>query len=337
MSWKTLITARTFEKVGKSALDLLRENDCEAVIPPRFGPWTETEIIRELDGIDAVLCSPDVYSRTVIRSSNAAGLKIISRWGVGYDSIDVPAASEAGIVVAYTPGMLDEAVADYTFALLLSLARPIGIADQNLKAGRWQPRWGIDVFGKTLGIIGYGRIGRAVARRARGFDMRLLINDLADTPSPQKPKREFTSLPRLLEESDIVTLHASLTSDNRGMMDETAFRRMKSGAFFINTARGGHVDETALIRALSEGWIRGAAVDVFSEEPLPPRHPLLSAPNLILTPHQAPNAIETGELISLTAAQAIVDLKHGKAPQTVLNPEVLRSAALRTPIDSQAT
>ena len=329
MSWKVLITARAFGVVGKPACDLLEANGCELIIPDRFGPLAPEVLSRAIEGKDAVLCSPDPYTEVLMQSPEAAQLKIISRWGVGYDSIDVPAATRAGIVVGYTPGLLDEAVADYAFALLLTAARHTADVHSDMKAGIWKVAWGCDIGGKTLGIVGCGRIGQAVARRAKGFGMRILCYDVFENPAAKELGVEYVSFENLLAESDFVTMHAALTPENHGMMGEKEFRQMKSDSLFINTARGAHVDEPALARALNEGWIGGAAVDAYVEEPLPSEHPFRSAKNLVMSPHQASSTRETGERISSKAAQAIVDLMHGKAPELVVNREVLDSPSLR--------
>jgi lactate dehydrogenase-like 2-hydroxyacid dehydrogenase len=271
----------------------------------------------------------DKFTREVLSSPEAAQLKIISRWGVGYDAIDVLAATAQGIVVAYTPGLLNETVADFAFALLLSLARRVHIGHARMTQGKWEAAWGTDVFGKTLGILGCGRIGQAMARRGTGFGMRLLAHDircgsqLADRPI------EYVSLPELLAESDFLSLHAALTAENRGLIGEKQLRSMKPTAYLINTARGALVDEAALARALQEGWIAGAALDVFTVEPLAADHPFRSVPNLLLTPHFSSFARETGERVSLTAAQAIVDLMHGRKPRFVVDVSVYDSPNLR--------
>jgi phosphoglycerate dehydrogenase-like enzyme len=325
--WKVLITARGVQHAGQQAQEFLRKAGCELIFPPKPGPLKADALIPVLTGTDAVLASLDEYSSSVLALPALAPLKIISRWGIGYDSIDVPAATRNGIVVTYTPGVLDEAVADYTFALLLSLARRVHEAHAVMQRGEWKPAWGDDVGGKTLGIIGFGRIGKAVARRASGFNMRVL----AHTPHPSQDTTgvEFVSLEKLIAESDFVSLHAALTPVTRGMIGETQLRQMKRTAYLVNTARGAIVDEAALIQALTEGRIAGAALDVYVTEPLPVESPLRSTPNLLLSPHQSSYARGTGERLSLAAAQAIVDLMHGKKPQNVLNPEVLTSPALR--------
>jgi phosphoglycerate dehydrogenase-like enzyme len=335
MSWKVLITARTLNEVGKEALAILRAAGCELTIPPRFGPYPANELQPLLKGHDAVFASMDKFTPAVLKSDEAARLKMISRWGVGYDAIDVPTATAQGVVIGYTPGLLNETVADFAFALLLSVARQVHIGYQTMSQGLWQGAWGTDVFGKTLGIIGCGRIGQAMARRAAGFNMRLLGYDIqCDPDTLAKAGVDLVSLDELLAQSDFVSLHAALTSDSRGMIGEAQLRKMKPGAYLINTARGALVDEEALARMLREKVIAGAAVDAFVVEPLPKEHPLRDVPNLLLTPHLASFARETGERVSRTGAQAIVDLMNGRKPQFVVNPEVFKMPGLRAALHS---
>jgi glyoxylate reductase len=329
MSWKVLITARVFAVLGKPALDLLRQNGCELILPNPAGPFRLVDLIPQLNGVDATLCSPDQYNAEALRSPAAAKLKLISRWGVGYDSIDIAEATSQGIVVAYTPGMLNETVADWTWALLLGIARRIPHANASMARGEWTPFWGHDVHGKTLGIIGCGRIGQAVARRAAGFDMRVVGYDVA--PCKEKTNIEFVPLDDLLAQSDFVSLHAALTRENRGLIGEAQLRRMKPTAYLINTARGPLINDEALTRALKENWIAGAALDVFAIEPLPADNPLrtVTTPNLLLAPHQASFARETAERVSLAAAQAIVHLMQGRKPRWVVDDSVYNSPKLR--------
>jgi glyoxylate reductase len=329
MSWKVLITASGFGQTGKHALEVLRQAGCQTIIPAKAGPLTASEITALLPEIDAVLASLDDYSATVLGSPAASSLKIIARWGVGYDAIDVTAATRLGIVVTYTPGMLDDSVADYTFALLLCLARRVHEGHAAMREGRWKIEWGNDVAGKTLGIIGCGHIGMAVARRASGFAMRLLAYNRNPKPEAQRLGVKFVSLDQLLAQSDFISIHAALTPETRGMIGEAQFRKMKSGVFLINTARGAIVDESALINALVEKRIAGAALDVFATEPLPADSPLQSTPHLLLSPHQGSSSLETGERVSDMAAKAIVDLMKGRQPQNVLNPEVFKAPQLR--------
>lgn len=332
MSWKVLITARTITEVGTRALEILRSAGCDVIIPPKLGPLPADEILKLLPGVDAALVSPDGYNAAVLASPEAARLKIISRWGVGYDSIDIPAATKQGIVVAYTPGMLDDTVADYTWALLLGIARRIHEGHMGMAAGKWAPAWGHDVFGKTLGVIGCGRIGQAVVRRAAGFNLRVLSYDVASNPNAEKLGVRFVPLDELLEQSDFVTLHAASTPQNRGMLGEAQFRKMKRSAYLINAGRGALIDEAALVKALKEGWIAGAALDTFITEPMKADHPFRTTPNLLIAPHQASFARETGERVSNAAAQAIVDLMQGRKPSLIVNPDVFASPALRAKV-----
>ncbi|MBI3417365.1 MAG: phosphoglycerate dehydrogenase [Verrucomicrobia bacterium] len=329
MSWKILITARTLNEVGKGAVELLQKAGCELITPPKFGPLSAEELLARLPGMDAVFASMDKFTAAVLDSPAASTLKLISRWGVGYDAIDIPAATRNGIVVAFTPGLLNEAVADYAFALLLALARRVHEGHLHMRGGEWKPAWGHDVCGKTLGLIGCGRIGQAMARRGSGFNLRILAYDPFPNAEAEKLGVKFVPLDMLLAESDFVSLHAALTPENRGLLGEAQLRRLRPTAYLINTARGALVDEAALVRGLREGWFAGAALDAFAVEPLPKDHPLYTAPNVLITPHQASFARETGERVSVTAAQAIVDLMQGRRPQMVVNPDVFASASLR--------
>lgn len=332
MSWNVLITAKNIVEVGQPALALLRAAGCRVELAPRWGPLPPAELEPLLTGYDAALVSMDKFTAPVLASKAAAGLKILSRWGVGYDAIDIPAATTQGIVVGYTPGLLDETVADLAFALILSVARNVHLGHAGMVAGQWKQVWGTDVHNKTLGLLGCGRIGQAVARRAAGFNLRQLGYDVAPSPHAENLGVKFVSLDELLAESDFLSLHAALTPDNRGLLSEERLRRMKRSAFLINTARGALVDEAALARLLQEGVIAGAALDAFVVEPLPLDHPLRSAPNVLLTPHFASCARETGERVSTTAAQAIVDLMQGRRPKFVVNPAVFDSPACRAKV-----
>jgi phosphoglycerate dehydrogenase-like enzyme len=330
MSWKVLITARTFAVVGKPALEFLEKNGCELILAKPPGPCLLSDLLPRLQGVDATLCSPDQYNSAALCSTQAAGLKMISRWGVGYDTIDIAEATRQGIVVAYTPGILNETVADWTWALLLAIARRVPQGSAAMARGEWINFWGHDIHGKTLGLIGCGRIGQAVARRAAGFNMRVIGYDIVKPPG--ESGIEFAELDELLAESDFVSLHAALTPENRGMIGEAQLRRMKPSAYLINTARGSFIKEEAMARALHEGWIAGAALDVFTVEPLPADSPLRKAPNLLLEPHQASFSRETGERVSMAAAEAIVELMNGRKPRWVVNEAVFSSPNLRARI-----
>lgn len=250
---------------------------------------------------------------------------------MGLDCADLAAATRAGIVVCNTPRILDEAVADYTWALLFAIARRVPHGAALLTRGEWDLAWGHDVHGKTLGIIGCGRIGQAVARRAAGFGMRVLgFDPYADALNGI----ERVPLEQLLRESDFVSLHCSLTPDNRGLLNADRLKLLKRSAYLINTARGALIDEAALVAALQQGRFAGAAIDAYTAEPLPAASPLRTCPRLLMTPHQAFNAIETGERVSRAAATAIVDLMQGRRPLHTANPDVFDQASLRVSLTS---
>jgi len=198
-----------------------------------------------LEGADAVLANMDHFNGDVLACKKARNLKVISRWGVGYDAIDVPTATRQGVVVAYMPGLLNEAVADFAFGLLLAMARRIHLCHLHMSQGEWKMPWGHDVHGKTLGIVGCGRIGTAMARRASGFSMRILSYDICANPEAEKLGVQFVSMDELLAESDFLSLHAALTPQNRGLIGEGQLRKMRPTAHIINTARGALIDETA--------------------------------------------------------------------------------------------
>jgi len=330
MSWRVLITSQAMVEVGQVALDQLLAAGFKLTFPDSYRPRGGRELEALLEGHDAVLATVDKFTPEVLASQAASRLKLISRWGVGYDSIDVDAATDQGIAIAYTPGLLDETVADLTFALMLGIARHIAEGDAALKRGTWRPIWGGNVHSKTLGLVGCGRIGQAVAARARGFGMRILAYDISPSPRARDLGVEFVSLDTLLEESDFVSLHAAVTAENRGLIGEAQLRRMKATAYMINAARGALLDEAALARALTEGWIAGAAIDTYAIEPLPPASLLLQCPNILLSPHQASFTRETGLLVSTTAAQAILDLYRGSAPTHALNPSVFSKSNCRS-------
>ena len=220
----------------------------------------------------------------------APRLRVISNYAVGYDNIDLAAAAARGIAVGHTPGVLTETTADLAFALLLAAARRIAEGDRFVRDGRWRT-WGPqlllghDLHDATLGVVGFGKIGQAVARRALGFSMRVLYTTRGDPDAGAQGLGERAELDELLPRSDFVSLHVPLTAATRHMIGERELRMMKPTAVLVNTARGPVVDQAALVHALEEGWIAGAGLDVMEEEPLPPGDPLLRAPNAVLLPH----------------------------------------------------
>lgn len=345
MAWKVLVTARAFWVSGQAANDLLLESGCEVVRSPQAGPLPEDELITQLRGCDAVIASSDPYTARVFAA--CPWLKIVSRCGVGIDSVDLKAATEAGVVATNTPGAMTEAVADYTFGLLLALCRRIVEGDTLMRSGGWGEYPGTLVYGKTLGLVGAGQIGQGVARRAEGFGMRILAYDpplqaaveaakSRFSPAGKSsaglmglPSMEFVTLEELLAQSDFVSVHAPNLPETKGLFDAARFSQMKSSAYFINTARGALVNEADLIHALESGQIAGAALDVYSQEPFPAEHPLRKAPRCVLTPHNAFNAVESTETMSRMSAENVLALINGERPESVCNPDVWNSPVLR--------
>jgi lactate dehydrogenase-like 2-hydroxyacid dehydrogenase len=248
-------------------------------------------------------------------------LKVIANVAVGYDNIDVAAAAAAGVTVTNTPGVLDQATADHTFALILAATRRVTEGDRLIRSGEpwiWGPRMlvGLDVSARaTLGILGYGRIGRAVARRAQAFDMTVLATARSRQPGTMQDGVRFVDADALLAESDVVCVLTPLTNQTHHLIDAAALDAMKPTAYLINTARGGVVDESALIAALHRGQIRGAALDVFENEPhVNPA--LLDAPNLVLTPHIASAGEATRDAMGILAVDNAVAVLAGREPLT---------------------
>ncbi|HXG40768.1 MAG TPA: D-glycerate dehydrogenase [Candidatus Limnocylindrales bacterium] len=257
------------------------------------------------------------------------GLKVVSNYAVGYDNIDVAECTRRGIPVGNTPGVLTETTADLAFALAMAAARRIVEGADYVRAGKWKT-WGPmlllgpDVHGSTLGIVGFGRIGQAVARRAKGFAMTVLYHDVARAPAEVEAELGATYVPldELLARSDIVSLHVNLTPETRGLIDAARLRRMKPSAILVNTARGPVVDSLALAEALREGVIWAAALDVTDPEPLPVDHPLMSAPRCLVVPHIASASRATrGKMAEMAAANLLAGLRGERLP-TCVNPEV---------------
>lgn len=294
--------------------------------------WTERQpppvaVLREKMAIaDGLLCLlTDRIDRALLQASPQ--LKVISQMAVGYDNIDIAAATERGIPVGHTPGVLTNATADFTWALLMAAARRVVEGDRFTRAGLWQT-WepdlllGPEVSGATLGIVGLGRIGQAVARRAIGFDMRVLYCGQHPSAAAPAVNADFVSFETLLQTADFVSLHVPLTPETYHLIDDRAFSQMKPSAILVNTARGGVVDQAALFRALSQGQIAAAAIDVTDPEPLPMDSPLLTLDNLIITPHLGSASQQTRtKMAQMAIANLIAGLQGNPLPHCV-NPEV---------------
>jgi len=284
------------------------------VVRASGGCADEGELIEALRGYDASVAGMEPYTRAVFEA--LPDLKVVSRWGVGVDSIDLQAATDHGVVIANTPGMVTEAVADHTFCLMLALSRRL-VEEMDVARGL---DW---LWRKTLGIVGFGSIGRAVARRARGFTMRVLAYDPAPRPEAAGALGvDLVGLDELLAAADIVVLHANVTDESRGMIGEAQLRAMKPTALFVNAARGALVDQSALARALEEGWIAGAALDALDPEPPAADDPILRAPNCIITPHNSSQTAETSRRVNAQVCESIINVLAGRRPRFVVNPVV---------------
>ncbi len=308
---------------------------CEVVVNEKEDPPSHEEILGQVRDKDGILCVPgDMIDGSVLDA--APRLKTISTMSVGYDHIDVAESTKRGIYISFTPGVLTDATADLAFALLLCTARRLTEADRFVRAGMWktplapQDFLGTSTSGKTLGIIGFGRIGRAVARRARGFQMNVIYynKERLHKEDEEATGAAYRPLEDLLRESDFVSLHVPLTENTRNLIDEARLRLMKPGAILINTSRGPTVDEAALGRALKEGRILGAGLDVFEKEPLDPASPLLALDNVVLVPHLGSATKETrGDMASM-AVRNLLSVFMGERPLHLLNQEVERVKSL---------
>lgn len=330
--WRVLVTSRAFWNHGRDGIALMEAAGCELIRPARYGPELSADLIGLLQGCDASLASAEDYTARVF--AGAPTLKMVARCGVGYDAVDLTAATAAGVVCTNTPGINVDAVADFTVGLILALARRITELDRMTRDGGWSEVSGVLLMGKTVGIVGLGHIGRAVARRMAAFGSEILATDPHVTRSTEIAS--MVPFDALLARSDIITVHAPSSPDTAGMFDAAAFASMKPGAYFVNTARGSIVVEEALLDALQAGHLAGAALDVVRQEPLPTDSPLRGVPNLILTAHNAFNAREAAARMCTMTAEQIVSLMRGVVPAATLNPGVYRSTALRIPRPEEA-
>jgi glyoxylate reductase len=278
------------------------------------------EILRNVVNKDALLCSLSERIDKEVMEKAGPKLKVISTLSTGYDHIDVKEAKKRGIHVTFTGEVLSEATADLTFALILAISRNVVLADNYIRQKKWKVGWspdlflGSNVYGKTLGLIGAGRIGRAVAHRAKGFDMNIIYHNRRrlETKLEHEIGAKYVELDTLLRESDFLSIHANLNAESTDMMNESKLKRMKNTAFLINTSRGQVIDERSLIKALRKKWIAGAALDVFKSEPLETNSPLIKMENLILLPHIGSATYQVRSKMSEIAAQNIIELLSGR-------------------------
>jgi glyoxylate reductase len=323
---KPLVTVTRI--IPEAGLSLLRERT-EVRLWEEDLPPSPEQLATLLDGAEGVLTLlTDIINGEVL--DREPQLKVVSNFAVGYDNVDVEAATARGVAVCNTPGVLTETTADAAWALLMAAARRIPESVDYVRAGKWVT-WsptlllGRDVHGATLGIVGFGRIGKEVARRARGFNMRILAYDTyRDEAAAAELGVEFRDLDDLLRESDFVTIHVSLTPETTHLIGRRELELMKREAILVNAARGPVVDTDALVAALRDNVIWAAALDVTHPEPLPADHPLVTLPNAIVVPHTASATIATRDNMALLAARNLLAVLAGETPPAIVNPEVLK-------------
>ena len=324
--WKVIILSGTYGKAVPEAIERIRE---VAEVERRKIPKgaTQEEIAEIISDADIIVlgASGKIGKEVLLKTPN---LKMIAKRGVGLDNVDLKAATELGVLVTYTRHANSQSVAEHTIGLILTLVKNIVRAKEELKEKGWRIRSelvGIELAGKTLGVIGFGNIGRKVAKMAKNaFNMSVLVYDpYVSVDVVRSFGCRLVDLDTLLKESDIVTIHAALTEETYHMIGERELKLMKRTAYLINTARGAIIDEKALIKALKEGWIAGAALDVFEEEPLPKDHPLTKLKNVILTPHIAAFTKEALRRMDMMVAEDVARACKGLKPHNIANPEVL--------------
>jgi len=316
-------------EIPERGLKLIKER-FEAEVWPEYGPPPKQVIIEKSREVDALasLLSDKIDAEVFDAAPN---LKIVSQMAVGFDNIDIKEATKRGIYVTNTPGVLTETTADFAWALLMAVARRVVEADKYIRTGKWKVGWhptmlmGRDVYGATIGVVGAGRIGSAVARRAKGFNMKILFYDVIPRPDLEKELgAKQVDLETLLKESDFVSIHVPLMKETYHLIDENKLRLMKKTAYLINNSRGPVIDEKALYKALKEGWIAGAGLDVFEQEPTPLDNPLLKLDNVVVAPHISSASHETRSKMAEMVAQNLIAFFEGKTPPNLVNREVLK-------------
>jgi phosphoglycerate dehydrogenase-like enzyme len=311
---RVLITPALLQEIDGSYRRVLEEAGLEIVYPPEGLSLAEPDtLIQQLRGIDAVIASVEPYTRKVLQASS---LKVVARNGVGYDSVDVQAATDLGIAVAITPGINQEAVAEHAVALMLAAAHGYPARQDQACRGKWHEREVLPrLAGRTLGLVGLGAIGKAVVPKAVGLGLKVIAHDpAADRDFAAKHGVGLCSFEALLAEADVVSLHLPCTPETTDVINARTLAGMKPGAILVNTARGGLVDEDALVEALRSGKLRAAALDVFKVEPLPPESPLAQMGNVLACPHMGGADQESLNGMAELAAQNIVDLYRGRWP-----------------------
>lgn len=315
----TILITTDYLRPGDDVDQFLRQRGYDTVHRPYAGRRSRGELDDLLVGmVGALIASEPLDARAIARGTS---LRVIARSGVGYDSVDLDAATRQGVAVCNAPGTNSTAVAELTLTAMLMCARRVLEIVDGVRDGGWPRHDGHDLHGKVLGIIGFGPAGRRVAELARAFGLTVLVRTRWVDPS-LAGELEFVSLPELLARSDYVSLHCKADGDNRGLIDGPALSRMRSDAYLINTARGSLVDERALGQAVQDGVIAGAVLDVLAEEPMPADHPFRDIPRITVLSHLAGQTLEARSAASISAARSIVDVLTGSLPGNCVNRQV---------------
>ena len=318
---RVLVTSTTFGIQDPTLRSELERAVGEVRYSPEKRPLNASELTGLVKGIDGWIAGLDEIDASVIAAADR--LKVIARYGVGFDRVDVAAATQRGMVVTNTPGVNSAAVAELTIGLMLALARRVCQANQAVRSGQWPRISGVGLAGKTVGLVGFGSIGRETARRLSAFGCRVLVADPFVSPEVVSGcGAGMVSLDELLPVSDFVCLHAAATPVTAGMVNDSFLRKMKPGAFLVNTARGELIDEAALAHAIESGRLRGAALDCFCKEPPGSDHPLLQLPEVIVTPHTGAHTDEALNAMGRMALDACLAVLRGERPAHVVNPSV---------------
>jgi glyoxylate reductase len=323
---KVLITRLFFDQ----AVDHIKTVAEVEIYPSEEDPIPRTVLLKKVKHIDGLLpMLTDRIDQELL--DKGKHLKVVSNYAVGYNNIDIPEATKYGVMVTNTPDVLTDTTADCAFMLLMAISRRLVEVDKYVRTGKWVKAWGpkmllgSDITGKTLGIIGLGRIGKAVVPRAKGFKMKIIYYDNIRNKEVEKELGvEYKSFDEVLTTSDYISLHVPLTEQTKHLIGEQELKKMKKTAFLINTSRGPVVDEKALTKALKEKWIAGAGLDVHYKEPTDPNNPLLKLDNVIVAPHIGSATKETRLAMAMRAATNLTAALKGERPQDLLNPEVIK-------------
>jgi len=315
---RILLTTTSFQDTPGDHHHLLESQGYE--IERARGPLPEAALLDLVGGFDGILCGDDAFTRRVLEKC-LPKLQVLSKYGVGLDKIDIEAASQLGIPVTYCPGVNQTTVAEHVFGLILSLYRQIPEQNSLVHKGEWKRLTGHELLGKTLGILGLGRVGKEVAKRAKAFGMKMIAHDVIwdDVFAAEWGVEQKTSPEEVLSEADIVTLHLTLNSDTEEFINRERLELLKPGALLINTARGALVGQKAIARAIESGHLGGYGADVVDPEPISPDNPLIGLPRVILTPHIGSRTYENVERQALMAVENLVRVLKGEEPLASAN------------------